>query len=187
MRVQEEKLLSSHYFIWANDFERHRLWKENKKKTNWEDDPSGVYVTIGHLKHKGKKHSIIVSFSFAKIYGKQICFFHVASRFIDNLRIEKYILDNYLFGKNDVRSRIMDSNNFHNAIIGCKKTVNESEIMNWKTVILTMPNEPYYDGKRIMGVLTENEGLVVNGVLFDKGQFRIIDENPINSFFEKNG
>ena len=38
---------------------------------------------------------------------------------------------------------------------------------NWKTVILKLPNEPYYNNHKTMGVL------------FLSNEFEIIDENPL--------
>lgn len=57
---------------------------------------------------------------------------------------------------------------------------------NWKTVKLKNTN--YYNGCKIIGVVLHDGNFMVNGVLFLKHQFDIIDENPIkinNKYFMK--
>lgn len=51
---------------------------------------------------------------------------------------------------------------------------------NWKTVRIVIPEEPYYDGVRMMGVLLHDGNFMTNGVLFLANQFEIINENPLD-------
>jgi hypothetical protein len=50
---------------------------------------------------------------------------------------------------------------------------------NWKTVKLKTPENIYYDGKKIIGVLLHDGNFMVNGVLYLENQFEIIDEDPL--------
>lgn len=56
----------------------------------------------------------------------------------------------------------------------------EHGTFNWKTVILKTPNEPYYDGRKTMGVLLHDNNFMVNGVLFLENQYEIINHDPMN-------
>ena len=50
---------------------------------------------------------------------------------------------------------------------------------NWKTVRLKTPDNIYYDGHKITGVVLHDGNFMINGVLFLAGQFEIIDEDPL--------
>lgn len=62
----------------------------------------------------------------------------------------------------------------------------ESGDLNWKKVKLNTPDNPYFDKKEILGVVLHDENFIVNGVLFTKEQYVIIDNDPISSFWEDN-
>ena len=51
---------------------------------------------------------------------------------------------------------------------------------NWKTVRLKTPNDLYYDGHEIIGVVLHDGNFMTNGVLFLKDQYEIINEEPFN-------
>lgn len=51
---------------------------------------------------------------------------------------------------------------------------------NWKLVKLKTPTEPYYDGHKIIGVVLHDGNFMINGVLFMKNQYEMINENPLN-------
>ena len=55
---------------------------------------------------------------------------------------------------------------------------------NWKTVEINMGEKHYYTGCKINGVLLHDGNFCVNGVIFFKGQFKIIDEKPIKDMVE---
>lgn len=55
----------------------------------------------------------------------------------------------------------------------------ETGNLNWKTVILKTPDNPYYNGHKIMGVVLHDGNFMINGVMFLKNQYEIIDENPM--------
>jgi hypothetical protein len=50
-----------------------------------------------------------------------------------------------------------------------------SEELAWKQVRLKTPEDPYYDGKLSAGVVLHDGNLMINGVLFLKSQYEIID------------
>lgn len=52
---------------------------------------------------------------------------------------------------------------------------------NWKTVKLKTPKKPYYDGFKICGVVLHDGNFVTNGVLFEKGEFEIVEEDPFHN------
>lgn len=60
----------------------------------------------------------------------------------------------------------------------------ENDILNWKTVKFVNPNKLQFKNKQITGVLLHDGNFVVNGVLFFKDEFEVIDENPIETFWK---
>lgn len=56
-----------------------------------------------------------------------------------------------------------------------KQDFPENGIFNWKTVKLKTPNEPYYDGNKIIGVVLHDGNFMINGVLFLKNQYEIVE------------
>ncbi|MFW5847527.1 MAG: hypothetical protein ACOCVF_01225 [bacterium] len=115
---REAKLKTTVFFIEANSFETMCLWEKYKDETNWEEDSMGVLVQVGEI--DGLK-PVYVSFSFAKIFGKRICFFDVTSRYADYAMIQDYIKDNFpVKWDNGSRDAITDAMNFHHVIDTCK-------------------------------------------------------------------
>lgn len=55
----------------------------------------------------------------------------------------------------------------------------EEGYFNWKTVEIKMPENVYYDGALIIGVVLHDGNFMVNGVLFLSNQFYIVDEDPL--------
>ncbi len=51
---------------------------------------------------------------------------------------------------------------------------------NWKRVKLKTPNDPYYNGHITVGVVLHDGNFMINGVLFLKNEYEIIDEDPLN-------
>ena len=62
-----------------------------------------------------------------------------------------------------------------------KQDFPEQGNFNWKTVKLKTPNEPYYNGHKIIGVVLHDGNFMTNGVLFLKNQYEIINEDPFNN------
>lgn len=115
----EEKLKSAVFFIEATSYEQLCLWRENHQQTNWEEDRCGVLHQIGNL---GQGKPICVSFTFAKIYGKRICFYEATSRYVDHEMVEEYLEKNYPVGwDNGTRRAMTDAMNFHLAIDACSE------------------------------------------------------------------
>ena len=50
---------------------------------------------------------------------------------------------------------------------------------NWKTVKLKTPDNIYYNGRKVNGVVLHDGNFMVNGILFLADQFEIIDEDPL--------
>jgi len=50
---------------------------------------------------------------------------------------------------------------------------------NWKTVKLKTPDNVYYDGHKITGVVLHDGNFMINGVLFLADQFEVINEDPL--------
>src|SRR5690242_18267532 len=115
MMTPEEKLKTTKFFVEANSFEQHTLWKEvyDSKKDTWEQDNAGVSLVIG----KVGKHPVNVTFFFAKINGVQVCFYHGCSQVVHHGKIDKWIEKNYPI-KYDKGSRraVTDANNFHHCL-----------------------------------------------------------------------
>ncbi len=64
-----------------------------------------------------------------------------------------------------------------------KQDFPDNEYFNWKKVKIKTPECIYYDGSKIIGVLLHDGNFMVNGVLFLKNQFEIIDHNPLKLKF----
>lgn len=125
--IDDIKLETSIYFVEATYFERLCLWeKYHNKNIGWEEDNSGFGQTIGYL---GKGKPVAVSFFFAKLYGKRICFYEITSRYSDYMMVEKFIRKNYT-------KNITNAMNFHHAIIECKNVGYEQWIRKEKLLTI---------------------------------------------------
>jgi hypothetical protein len=118
MESHEQKLKTTVFFVEATNFERHSLWRDYHEETKWEDDTSGVMIEVGRM---SKAKPIWVSFNFAKIFGKRICFYYTSGRYNDSELVEKWIEKNYpLKWDNGTRRAMTDANNFHHAVDRCQ-------------------------------------------------------------------
>ena len=52
---------------------------------------------------------------------------------------------------------------------------------NWKVVKLKTPNNPHFDGHKIIGVVLHDGNFMINGVLFLKNEYEIIEEEPFKT------
>ncbi len=57
-------------------------------------EPQNNKLGRGYI-DKDEKKPVCVSFMFAKIFDKRICFYDVTSRYSDSAMVEKWITDNY--------------------------------------------------------------------------------------------
>jgi hypothetical protein len=108
------------------------LWKEFHEQVDWQEDNMGFYQVIGKI---NKNKPVCVSFSFAKIYGKRICFYYSSGRYSDSVMVENFIESNYsVKWDNGTRRAMTDAMNFHHAIDACR-TANLKQWerkKNWK-------------------------------------------------------
>lgn len=118
-QTNDEKLKDSVFFVEADSFSKSCLRKKYKDEVNWEFDDTGFLRQVGNI---GKKtRQVTISFSFAKIFGKRICFYYPTSRFVDYYMIEKYIETNWpLKYDNNSRKSMCDAETFYEAINYCK-------------------------------------------------------------------
>lgn len=84
------KMRSSQFFIEANGFEQMRLWEKHEAASNWQHDQSGFWQVVGYV-DKEKQKPVCVSFHFAKVYGRRVCFFEPTSRFVDHTMVSHFI------------------------------------------------------------------------------------------------
>ena len=76
---------------------------------------------FGHIGKKKNKRPVCVTFFFADIFGKIICFYDVTSRFSDSVMIEKYLEKNYpVKYDNGTRRAMTNADNFHLAVCALK-------------------------------------------------------------------
>ena len=122
--LKEHKIKTSVFFISANCFEQFTLWQQHRDI--WVEDLCGFSEVIGHI-DGDKEKPINVSFSFAKLYGKRICFYYVCSRYNDIEMVEEFIWKNYPVKYDKGTRRAMtNATNFHHAIDACKEHLNET-------------------------------------------------------------
>jgi len=120
IKETEQKLKKTVFFIEATSCEQFYLWKEYHEKIDWEEDNMGFWEQIGCIGGDIEK-PVCVSFTFAKIYGKIICFYDVTSRYSDSVMVENWIEENYpVKWDNGSRKAMTDAINFHHAINCCK-------------------------------------------------------------------
>lgn len=114
----DKKLKRIQFFVEADSFAQQSLWEKFHKKIEWEQDLSGFGMTLGQI----KKRPIFVSFSFAKIGGKYVCFYNATSQLVDHKMIEDYLEKNYPIKYDGGSRRAMtDANNFHNCYHFCQE------------------------------------------------------------------
>lgn len=131
----EDKLRATTFFVEASSHEQHELWMEwysrptenkqndpsNEKPLSWVQDYQGFSKVVGHIKGD-EELSVNVSFSFALINDKYVCFYEPISRYVDWIMVEDWIFGNFPV-KYDKGSRTAktDAANFSNCIWFCRK------------------------------------------------------------------
>lgn len=105
------KLDDVQYFVEANDFERHALWNKWNEKVKWEQINEGFGGNVGMV---AGVHQIHVSFIFAKIARKLVCFYHPTSQIVDHRVVKDYITKY-------AGDRMTDAQNFHTCVHWCER------------------------------------------------------------------
>ncbi len=129
------KLKRVRYFVEANSFERHMLWKETSKSyylyyigdtipkdsclLDWKDQ-TGFCMIIGYI----KKHPINVNFSFIYLNDNLVCFYYGCSTIVDHSMIDNFLRNNYPL-KYHMRFRYVDASNFHLCLDYCLEEHNK--------------------------------------------------------------
>jgi len=86
-------------------------------RVKWEQISAGFTITIGHVVHKGERLPVAVSFSFAIINGKKVCFYYCCSRATDSEMVEKFLISRFQLTHDGYsRWNHVDAGNFHNCV-----------------------------------------------------------------------
>lgn len=85
------------FMISANDFERHELWREwHKKIASWDAEPElaplNEALTIGKIEGR----PIVVAFSWYRLDGHLVGFYHACSEVVDYLQVDAWLGENCL-------------------------------------------------------------------------------------------
>jgi hypothetical protein len=111
MNEQEAKLKTSVFFIEATHYEKFSLWRRfHETSIGWVEDNLGFCIIVGSL---GKNKPVNVSFSFATLNGKRVCFYEAISRYVDHTMVEEFIEKNYPVKWGNDRRAMTDADNFH--------------------------------------------------------------------------
>lgn len=82
-------------------------------RVDWVQIMSGFGLTIGHVNNL----PVFVSFNFAVINGKKICFYDPTSRMVDHTMVEKWLIEHFqLTHDGYTRWNHTDAMNFHNCV-----------------------------------------------------------------------
>lgn len=118
----DERLKKAKFFVEANSFEQHQLWKDFHEKIKWEQDLSGIMILIGEIKPAWKpSRPIYANFSFATLNGKLICFYYGCSALVDYDMIEKWLEKKYPVKYDKTRRATCDAMNFHQCFHFCQE------------------------------------------------------------------
>lgn len=131
----EDKLKATDFFVEASSHEQHELWAEwhhyptekrmkdpsNEEPLSWVQDYAGFSKVIGHIKNDPDL-SVNVSFSFALIKDKYVCFYEPVSRYVDWTMVEEWILGNFpVKYEKGRRSAKTNAANFSNCVWFCRR------------------------------------------------------------------
>ncbi len=90
-----------------------KIKKITQPRVNWQQIMAGFNLTIGHI----EEYPVCVSFSFALINGKKVCFYHSTSRMVDHEMIEDWLMGRFqLTHDKYTRRNHVDATNFHNCV-----------------------------------------------------------------------
>lgn len=110
-----------HGLVEATDFERHALWERYwSRRMDWDSDGIGYGHQIGELYTSlepdtsevalPKARPIFLTFMFATIKGKRICFWNASSQLVDHQMVEEWLKTNLRY---EVKT---DANNFSHVL-----------------------------------------------------------------------
>lgn len=117
----DDKLKETVFFIEANDFERHQIWRELHEKYEYDHDSMGSGAHIGNIKGDPEL-PVNVQFLFSYLKGYRVCMYSATSRYVDNTMIENYIKSKYpVKYDKDRRTAICDANHYHEFIVAIKE------------------------------------------------------------------
>lgn len=119
-KAEDERFNSVVFFIEADSYAQQSLWEQYNKETNWKQDTKGYFQQLGMIDNDENK-PVCVSFSFAEIFGKRICFYECCSRYMDANIIETWIKKYYPVKWNNNQYAMTDATNFHHAMHACQK------------------------------------------------------------------
>ena len=124
----EEKLKRAFFFVNADSFSKHELWRKNQYgeeeyKLDWVQDSSGFSIQVGNLYRKSegeyKPMPVMVTCMFAIINGVYVCFYTSDSMVTDWDMVDKFI-KKYAGKYDSGRTAMTNSDNFHHCIGYCK-------------------------------------------------------------------
>lgn len=82
-------------------------------RIDWKQIMSGFGLTIGQVQRK----PVCVTFNFAIINGKKVCFYYPSSIMVDHRMIENWLISRFqLTHDKYTRWNHVDANNFHNCV-----------------------------------------------------------------------
>lgn len=130
----EERMNECVFFVEANSYERHTLWKELKTYVEeeapddhdytfaeaWIELNNGWSIIVGNINGDEDK-PVCVSFGYNIIYGELVCFYNATSRYVDHTMVEEWIQDKWPKKYGGNRRAMTDANNFHNCWQECHR------------------------------------------------------------------
>lgn len=90
-----------------------KVKKLEMTRVEWGQIMAGFNLTIGYI----QEYPVCVSFHFALINGKKVCFYHPTSRMVDHQMIEDWLMSRFqLTHDKYTRRNHVDAINFHNCV-----------------------------------------------------------------------
>lgn len=98
MNTTEQKLKETKFIVEANSYEQFALWKQYSKQHNgdnpkyvkWEEESSGVLITLGEL----AEMPVCLSLRWAIIENKRVMFVYQTSMVTDWRMVKEYLKEN---------------------------------------------------------------------------------------------
>ena len=141
-----EKLLSCVFFVEANEYERHSLWKNHNDdpELNYLTDSAGFGETIGYIDNNTDM-PVTLMFFFIEMCGKRVCLYHSSGRYSDWTMVENWIKEMFpVKCDNGTRDAMCDASNFHLAINCCKEESEKHTVLSREECIFKYCPNPEY-------------------------------------------
>lgn len=184
----DEKMKRVDFFVEADTFAKDQLTikygRTNKADApDWIEDGSGFAKTIGNIGN-GTDRPVTVSFNFAAIGDKFVCFYDVISRFADWTMVEDYIKENWpVKYDNGTRNAMCDASNFHNCYhYCCEKSFDNLEAIDeaWFAEMFAEVAEEQSNGEGLEDLVINKKGdSVVIEFSVDAGSYGLHRDNEI--------